>query len=1315
MSLVHGQAISAEEIERIVSREFTPQEFASLCNAIAWASAGHRCSSLPSFTERVNVADGGIDAEWQTELPDDQSYSSPLLGSGWNVFQYKKRDIFAQGRDKTFSNLKAGLKGAVKDLYERTKRRPNRYVLFTNLDLTHPTQDQKPKSRTKIPQKIIKGQKEQLKEKILEGYDQPDGVQVEIVGAAELSSFLNSLPQLRSAFFCTSEFSTWEKAWQSHTSEKILGANVKLIGREQELTDLRSYIDDSGIRAVVISGAPDIGKTRLALEATNHRPIETVVAVDPRSMSVKDLLTLESRAMETIIIIEDPDPDKAEEFVKQAFAHTGLKLLITLPIAEDAPIPNFGRDDRVRDYPLGSLLDSQSTELLRAAGAAFDYGMEAWVIRQAGGNPGILLLAASLGAELRQKAENFTVDVADALKKKVRRKLGDEAIESLQLLSLLTNVGIKEKPRQEIELICKWFGDTLQPQSVTKNLTRLADAGVVRVTGLYAEVIPPLFANALAVSALDGHFTKLLALFAALSQDGQFRLISRLRDLKGDEVDHFWNDLFCSDGLLRDFQSALSNIHLLRLVVGAVPNRVRVVRLIENGLQEMTIAQRLTITYSTRFSLLETLQELLFRRETSMKSLRCLIMLAEAEAENHHQSATSIFCDCFQALHTQFPLGLQKRLCLLKKMLSSDQSVQVRLLGVNAIKSSLNNQMRWQFQRNSSGSTPLDPPPHITWGEVWHYNDALLDLLMTLAQLEEPRLADTARSALPNAVAECAILKASPETDIAKIKTMVEWVLNHQVTLPVSDLAQALQRVHSVFSERRNKIDEEGAAKLQKYIEQIEALIGRLDGGDFSTQLRRWTGKWTIHQNAYKIDQEGKPVYRNEEELEKLAKQAIEYPNLLTNDLLEWLCSGDAREAQTFLFFFWLGKMDSRNKWLPIIDNIGATNKGIVAFSAYYGGLSKSNPKFINKRLDELTEARQVTPEAILYATRYLDGDFAGVKRMEKLIREERVHAVFVEQELKCGGWINSLSPDEYLRLIKVVAGSELENAAVVIEFFGMWLHSQLPIEGQLAEFAWQCLEAAPTITGTEDYDCDRLAAKLAESDIERGFRLLEKLLVQPCNCWNPINRYSQREFWKFLYSNDPERALRVPLSLALDNLSQPSSTIYHLHGVVDQEHDTDILIELALESKSQAELVCGIIKFEQPGFWRTVLKIIEKFPHDEGIKKALFCNSKQMLNDDAAPAAARPWLEELEQSLHEWKEERRFSEINREQNDRSQAVTDVITPQGRWAIKRLLQLGEFDKIKKLLSKDELQTILPKLQLSENELEEFRRKIENWK
>ena len=209
MPLVYGKAISSEEVERIVSRQFTPAKFASLCNAIVWATAGRHCKSLPSFTERVNVKDGGIDAEWTIDLPDDGSAPAPLLGSGWNVFQYKQRDVTAQGRDVTFRNLKDGLKGAIKSLFKATGRRPDKYVIFHNIDVTH----------------FTKGQKSLLKKALLAGYDLSDNVAIEIVGAAEIATFLNDLPHLRLGFFQAEAFLDWQSAWQAHTKEKIFGAS----------------------------------------------------------------------------------------------------------------------------------------------------------------------------------------------------------------------------------------------------------------------------------------------------------------------------------------------------------------------------------------------------------------------------------------------------------------------------------------------------------------------------------------------------------------------------------------------------------------------------------------------------------------------------------------------------------------------------------------------------------------------------------------------------------------------------------------------------------------------------------------------------------------------------------------------------------------------------------------------------------------------------------------------------------------------------------------------------------------------------------
>src|SRR5712692_1945237 len=106
--LSHGQRITKREFE-ITTSYWPPDEFASLCNAVVWACARRQGTVLPSFTERVYVKDKGIDAEY-IRLDTEVGSFSPFLGAGWNVLQYKQRDIQAQNRTKIVSDLKSELK-----------------------------------------------------------------------------------------------------------------------------------------------------------------------------------------------------------------------------------------------------------------------------------------------------------------------------------------------------------------------------------------------------------------------------------------------------------------------------------------------------------------------------------------------------------------------------------------------------------------------------------------------------------------------------------------------------------------------------------------------------------------------------------------------------------------------------------------------------------------------------------------------------------------------------------------------------------------------------------------------------------------------------------------------------------------------------------------------------------------------------------------------------------------------------------------------------------------------------------------------------
>src|SRR4029077_17664717 len=120
----------------------------------------------------------------------DGALPTPIVGPGWNVFQYKKRDLIAQDRKRIISNIKSSLKGSLANLRRQGHKPPDRYILFLNVDLKH-------------------DQTLAVKNAILEGYAHTYEVHVEVIGAAEIAAVLNSQPHLRAAYFSPLAFKTW--------------------------------------------------------------------------------------------------------------------------------------------------------------------------------------------------------------------------------------------------------------------------------------------------------------------------------------------------------------------------------------------------------------------------------------------------------------------------------------------------------------------------------------------------------------------------------------------------------------------------------------------------------------------------------------------------------------------------------------------------------------------------------------------------------------------------------------------------------------------------------------------------------------------------------------------------------------------------------------------------------------------------------------------------------------------------------------------------------------------------------------------------
>lgn len=1320
MAFLIGQPIDAREVEQATS-PWPAERFASMCNDLVWAVSGRQFSKLPSFTERVNAADGGIDAEWAIEIDDGaRALPTPIVGPGWNVFQYKKRDVIAQDRRRIISNIKSSLKESLANLRKQRQRTPDRYILFLNVDLKH-------------------DQTFALKNAVLEGYDQTSEVHVEIIGAAEIAAFLNSQPHLRAAYFAPLVFKTWEEADRSHRKQKLFGFDVALVGRQEELGRLRALVDDPRVRVVVVTGPHDIGKSRVVLEATGHRAHDVVFVLDPRSMKLEDYRKLVTDQRDVVCVIEDPDSDGIERLVNEFLGIERLKAIVTLPGSGQAPMGTYGTDKRIQSLSLETLSDEDSRKLLAATGKRLDFGVESWILDRAGGNPGILLTAASVAEKLRDTYGDFGVAVGKEFAKRIELELGRDALLCAELLSPLTHVGVSGKFDVEIKLICEIFTDgNWQPGKVLSELEPLEKAGLAKRGGSFAEITTPLLANYLATKLLRGGRDRIFFLFAKLQEPARIRFIRRLSQIKSEEVEQFWDALFDSNdpyAPFGNFSSALRQEHTLRFVAGAVPERT--IRVLESGLIGASHEERLAISGDARRELMWAIEQLLFRARTSGRALKLIWLLAEAENETWGNNATGVLSECFHPLHIQLPLSLDERLAALREFTAPQVTREGKRVAIRAASKAFE---RGAYSlRHSTGVEPLDKRPVFTYAELFKYARDLVDLVLSVGEREQPEVAEAALGELPRLVFELGI-QGQPKEAIERFETLVDWAKSEK---PGVELFSVFENINALCESLQDHLQESKLADDQKtefagYLARSHLLKDTLENGSFFLRLKRWAAGWS-REDHKKIVVDGVEQDRSSLELNKLAKETIRRPSLLTADLISWLLSANAQNAHTY--FFELGKEDSEGHLRSKIEELGSRVDGARAFSAFWGGWSRRNRAEAESRLVFLAASNTILGDAIAWAAAYIGPSDVVLGMLKEKVLEFYI-APEVVSGILYGDWIRNLSEEQFLKLSEVIAGPQLENAALALDVIGRWIDENRVLERELADLAWRSLETVPKITHNKAYHIDKLASKLAQADPERGFTLLEKLLRVPHDrrTWNPIDRFGAREnhFWSVLHSIDAERAIRTIFSAALTGSERRSWITSDFQEVLDQTNDAGVLIKLATENESVAVVIAESITAARPGFWHLAFKIIEKYPSNLNIQNALtagiehaeggwgpysshLASSRQeverVLNDPATPPRVRPWLRDIRNRLEGNVAQHVIWEYDEDVNDLRRYINleDKNSPERLWAIARVLKYGDWKDVKRVLTVEDIEEALPQIDLPEKKRKALEKALEVWR
>lgn len=1316
MPLLIGQALTGRDVEKETSG-WPPERFASMCDALAWAASGRKVHELPSFTSRVYDPDGGVDSQWDITVPEEvSSMPTPIIGPGWNVFQYKKRDLIARGRSQIVSGLSSVLTGAIKEVYEHFGRTPDRYVLFANVDLKA-------------------DQKEKLRKAILKDSHQDQHTHIEIIGAADLAALLNNHPHLRASFFMPLPFKTWQEAYKAHESHKVLGAAVELTGREEEKAKLQSLIQDKEVRIVVLTGPHDIGKTRLGLEATRDRPHDVVVALDPRSMGISDYLNLSSPHGEAICIVEDPDPASLDRLLAETLGISNLKLIATLPSPSLAPGLSYGLDKRIEVMAIEPLDEKASFDLLRATGQRFEFSIAEWIIRQAKGFPGILLAAASVGTDLRRDPGDFLVKVGRELEKRIRSELGGDVLKAAEIFSILTHVGISGDWANEIKRLCDLFGDGLQPREAIRGLEMLEEAGLAKRAGSFGEITLAILGNYLAGNALVAGRDKMFALYGYLNDSGRERFISRLSEIKGAEVEMFWDAFFSREGPFRGFSAAIQRPRLLPFVAGAVP--LRLLGLFESGLLPLNREERLSLKGEERRQLMWALEQLLFREATSRGALKLLWLLAEAENEAYGNNASGVLKECLHPMHKQMPLPLDERLDAIREFTSENASREGRIVAIVAAGEAL--RRGFHSIRQSVGLKPLDRRPPFTYEGLAKYVRDLIDLLIGIANDKDEEVARTALRVLPGLISEYGVMGRATDA-IAKLRTLVDWAAKDKPGLEVSRLVDVIRHLVNTLSHRieTGKQTHEAAEEMNTAIQSLKEVKSSLEKGSFDVRLKRWAGAWSIEDGEkIQVDSRDVPRYEYEVEIERLAEEAAENPALLTDQLMSWLLSASAQKSH--LVFYFLGKHDRSGAFREAIDRVGRAANGSDAFAAYFEGWASRDPEGSDSRIEALSSSGDYPAEPILRATSRINATQTAVKRVIRLIEEGRISG-FDAGRFLAGRWPKELDLNALRDLLEAVAGADHRGASGVLLMLSEYGTENWTQDDKVTEIAWRCLEAAPeTRPYLTKWDLDSLAAQLARMDARRGITLLESLLKKERagDFWDPLEMHPKHRFWDVLHEQDKDSLFKMLFDAGLGDFLVQYHVTSSLKELLDQEKDADLLIFWARRDERIAEMIAHSLSFSKQGFRPILEQLISLYPKNEKIERYLLGaiqleneggfglpsealkGSRELveawINDPKTSAEVRAFLRKAIERLqgiisHEvvWEYDIDIAGIRRK-------IEDKTSPDRIWAIGRVLKYGGPDDWMKLLNVGDIEDALPQIDLPEKKRAILERALPYWR
>ncbi len=1161
------------------------------CNSLV-ALEAPRTRTFPILTAKAGP-DGGMDGEWDVSGVDGFVAVS-IASAGWNVYQFKTLDVPTLGAQKAFSELCRRVRGAVKSVIARQAEPKTlaKYILFTNLRLGLESESSTANGRS------LNTQRADLRDEILKGT--AGDVDVTIIDAGQISGFIARHPALRMGWFSPGQGTAWNEMQQR--ARRLSRVDVPLIGRDAELADVQGWLGDPDVRVIAVSGPNSVGKTRLVIEATEPYAPVTFFAEDVHALAHDGVRVYATADQFVVLVVEDLPVDMVKRLAEQALGcEKPIKLIITLPSPEHAPIIRLGNDSAVKPRQIPRLPKDASTRLVESVDSDLEQRLRDWIVQQAGGIPGVLVAAALVGEELHRESGSLRKQLSQKFSQSLEDKAGKDALPLLQALSPLVYVRVGGES-SELPVLLSHIAPEIQVPSVLRRLGEFEALGFLRRQGEYVAVVPPMFAAGLFHDLAHDNPSLPEQLMASLDLAGRKRLLERLVTVELSHATPFTSFVFGPGGPFGDTERFSGNLELLDYLARALP--VETARFLRQQLDEIwrDVVQR---GQNGMERLLAAINELIDEPATTASAFSILTDLATREAlESDGTAAANDFTECFVYWYPR-SISYQEREAALEPMLTASD-LTLRKLGLKAIITATN-------PPDTLGGRSVtvrrlgSRPRYGTWKDCWDFLLRMVRRRLTMCLENEPELRAMALDKLPNAISRLSgHLRVEDAMQI--VRDISEQYFRGNVQLDPLALRENVKWLRGFYERSRgNSGQEKWQEGWAKTIEELDALLTRLENGTFDHRLRLAIGRTFEHGDVVFEDRK---LYQYQVRILQLAREACREPQIMSNATWELLSDKEALNRGDFAFF--LGENDEQHQHFQAMLARAVDFQWSRLLGIYLSGAMKSMASWVEATLDEMLISPTAPKSSLLIAICGIGPTEGNRARLKQLLLNHSVSADEVANAFSYGRWLDGLPIEEVRDVLKFIL-SEPDHEVALLNVSSLYLHHQKPLPRELFDIVRPVLNAPIHARMNSTYELDQVATGLARTDLEAGLELLREAIRRLSDAksrvwwmgWNPFESYGTRDFWEYLRTQSPQCAYEI---LGAWDVKSPGPDLQD-HGqryLLDLSAHQSVLVNIARTNRNAACIFAKCMPSVQPGFFQFAYELIEIYPDDNGVVGAL-------------------------------------------------------------------------------------------------------------